>query len=147
MAIATVAERIEAPAQLVWDHISWHGVARLNGGLFKSIEFFGDAPEVGIVKRVHLAEGLPITERLEAIDEADYTYRYRVTDGGPLPVTDYSGYVRVTPCGPAACYLKIECDFTPVLVTEDAWRRTWCAMEQSLIAQIRQIVAQGAVAA
>lgn len=137
MAVATIAERIEAPAQYVWDYISWHGVARLNGGLFKRIDFFGDTLAVGITKQVHLAEGLPITERLEAFDEQDYSYRYRVTDGGPLPVTDYSGYVRVTPCGPDACYLKIECDYTPVTVTAEEWANTWRAMEHGIMEQIR----------
>lgn len=141
MPVATVAERIEAPADAVWDHISWHGVERLTGGLFKRIEFFGDTPEVGITKRLHLAEGLPVLERLEAVDEADRTYRYRVIDCGSMPIMDYSGYVRVTPCGPDACFLKIECEFTPVLVTEEEWAETWRAMEMSLIEQVRGLVA------
>lgn len=140
MAVATVAEYINAPAQQVWEHISWHGVANLEGGLFQRIEFFGDEPVVGITKMLHLAEGLPVLERLEAVDEADRTYRYRVIDEGDLPVTDYCGYVRVTPCGPDACHVKIESSFTPVSVTEQQWVATWTGMEQSLIAQIREIL-------
>lgn len=140
MPIVTVAERVEAPAQVVWEHINWHGVAKLEGGLFKRIEFFGDTPIVGVTKRIHLEEGLPILERLESVDEDDRTYRYRVIDEGDLPVTDYSGYVRVAPCGPAACHVKIESMFTPVAVTEQQWTETWTAMEHSLIAQIRKLV-------
>lgn len=139
MPIVTLAEHVKAPAQAVWEHINWHGVAKLEGGLFKRIEFFGDTPVVGITKLIHLAEGLPVLERLEAVDEKDRTYRYRVIDEGDLPVTDYCGYVRVTPCGPAACHVKIECSFTPVAVTEEQWAEIWTAMERSIIAQIREL--------
>lgn len=137
MAFATLAEHIAAPADIVWDHINWHGVERLSGGLFERIEFFGTAVEPGVTKRLHFAEGLPVLERLESVNEADRTYRYRVIDCGSLPVTDYSGYVRVTPCGPEACYVKIESEFTPVHVTVEEWIATWCSMESSLIDQIR----------
>lgn len=140
MPVATVAEHIAAPADRVWDHINWHGVQRLTGGLFQRIEFFGDTPEPGVTKRLHFAEGLPVLERLEWVDEGDRSYRYRVIDCGSLPVTDYAGYVRVTPCGPDACFLKIESEFTPVLVTAEEWSATWCAMEASLIDQIRALV-------
>ena len=147
MPIVTVAEHIAAPADRVWDHISWHGLQRLTGGLFQRIEFFGDMPEPGITKRIHFAEGMPVLERLESVDECDRTYRYRVIDAGSLPVTDYSGYVRVTPCGPDACHLKIECEFTTVLVTETEWGTTWRAMESSLIDQIRGLVGAATPAA
>lgn len=140
MPVVTIAEHIAAPADAVWDHISWHGVQRLTGGLFQRIEFFGDTPEAGITKRLHLAEGLPVLERLEWVDEGERSYRYRVIDGGSLPVTDYCGYVRVTPCGPKACFLKIESEFTPVLVTAEEWFATWRAMELSLIGQIRALL-------
>lgn len=134
-----VAERIDAPADVVWDHISWHGVARLSG-VFKSIEFFGDEPRVGVTKRLHLAEGLPVVERLEEIDEAERTYRYRVIDGGSLPVTDYRGYVRVTPCGPDACHLLIECRYVPVTVTSEEWAETWTALESGIIDAVRAAI-------
>jgi hypothetical protein len=137
MPVVTVAERVDAPAEQVWDYINWHGVARLEGGLFQKVEFFGDSPVVGVTKRLHLADGLPVLERLEAIDERERSYRYRVLDDGDLPITDYCGYVRVSPCGPASCYLKIECQFTPVDVTEAEWAEIWSAMERSLIDQIR----------
>lgn len=140
MAIVTVAERVDLPASQVWDHISWHGVARLEGGLFKRIEFFGDRPDIGVTKRLHLAEGPPVTERLEAFDADDRAYRYRVIDEGPLSVTDYRGSVRVTPCGPDACHVTIECRYTPVSVTAEQWAETWTAMERGLIDEIRAAI-------
>lgn len=140
MPIITVAERIEAPADAVWDHINWHGVERLTGGLFKAVAFFGDLPEPGVTKRLYFESGLPVLERLEWVDAEDRAYGYRVIDAGSLPVTDYTGYVRVTPCGSGACYLKIESEFTPVLVSEEEWKATWRAMELSLIDQVRALV-------
>ena len=50
MAVVTLAERIEAPADAVWDYVCWHGVAKLDqysGGFFRKIEFQGDEPKVG----------------------------------------------------------------------------------------------------
>lgn len=148
MAIVTVTQRIEAPAEAVWNLISWHGVGQLAGGaLFKKIVFFGDSLEVGITKQLHLAEGLPVLERLESFDAADRTYRYRVIDSGSLPVTDYAGYVRVTPCGPEACHVKIECSYTGVEVSDAEWHRLWTKMELGLIDEVRSVLAGAAVRA
>lgn len=143
MAVVTVAERIAFPADAVWEHINWHGVAKLTGGLFKKIDFFGDTPKVGITKRLHLAEGLPLLERLEALNEEDRTYNYQVIDMGSLPITDYRGCVSVTPAGPDACYLKIACEYTPVTVSAEEWATTWSAMESGLIEEIRMAIARG----
>lgn len=143
MAIATLAERIEAPADAVWEFVCWHGVAKLaqySGGFFRKIAFQGDTPAVGITKTIYPHDGLPIHERLEALDLADRSYRYRLTDVGSLPITDYRGYVRVTPAGPDACHLKIECEFTAVEVSNGDWTRTWLAMERQLVAEIRSMV-------
>ena len=85
---------------------------------------------------------MPIGERLETLDIADRSYRYRLTDVGSLPITDYRGYVRVTPAGPDACHLKIECEFDAVEVTEAEWKATWLAMENGLVDEIRRLVTQ-----
>ncbi|MCG2842625.1 SRPBCC family protein [Sandaracinobacter sp. RS1-74] len=140
MGLLILAERIEAPADAVWRYVGWHGVAELDqysGGLFRRIEFHGDEPSVGIVKIIHPIEGLPIHERMDAFDAGTRTYRYSLLDVGSLPVTDYRGLVKVTPAGPDACHLKIECQFTAVGVTEEAWSDTWFAMERGLLAEIR----------
>jgi hypothetical protein len=140
MAIVTLAERIEAPAASVWDFVCWHGVAKLaqySGGFFRKIEFQGDEPKVGITKTIYPHDGLPIHERLEELDIADRSYRYRLIDVGSLPITDYRGYVRVTPAGPDACHLKIECEFTAVEVSDEEWMAIWRAMETQLVNEIR----------
>ncbi|MEO7468156.1 MAG: SRPBCC family protein [Pseudomonadota bacterium] len=141
MAIATLAERFDVPADDVWQYVCWHGVAKLaqySGAFFKGIEFQGDTPEVGITKTIYPLEGLPIHERLESLDAENRSYRYRLIDVGSLPITDYRGYVRVTPAGPDACHLKIECEYTAVEVSDERWAEIWLEMETSLVNEIRE---------
>lgn len=143
MARATLARKFAAPADAVWQYVRWHGVAKLDqysGDFFEKIEFDGDVEEVGITKTIYPFGGHPILERLEELDAEERSYRYRLLDVGDLPITDYCGYVRVTPAGPRACHLKIECDFTPVDVTAAEWERIWTEMETSLMDEISRLV-------
>ncbi|PZU50169.1 MAG: SRPBCC family protein [Sphingomonas sp.] len=140
MAVVTLAERIEAPADKVWHYVGWHGVADLDqysGALFQKIEFFGDKPAPGIIKIIYPVNGLPVHERMESYDAETRTYRYSLLDVGSLPITDYRGLVKVTPAGPTACHVKIECEFTAVDVSEEEWRSTWLAMETALLREVR----------
>ena len=143
MASATLARKFAAPADAVWQYVRWHGVAKLDqysGDFFEKIEFDGDVEQVGITKTIFPFGGLPIHERLEELNAEERSYRYRLLDVGDLPVTDYRGYVRVTPCGPDACHLLIACDYTPVGVTAEAWEATWTTMESSLMDEIARLV-------
>jgi len=143
VARATLARKFAAPADAVWQYVRWHGVAKLDqysGDFFEKIEFDGDAEQVGITKTIYPFGGSPILERLEELNAAERSYRYRLLDVGDLPITDYCGYVRVTPAGPRACHLKIECDFTPVDVTAAEWERIWTGMETSLMDEISRLV-------
>lgn len=143
MARATLARKFAAPADAVWQYVRWHGVARLDqysGDFFEKIEFDGDVEQVGITKTIYPFGGHPILERLEELNAEERSYRYRLLDVGDLPITDYCGYVRVTPAGPHACHLKIECDYTPVDVTAAEWDRTWAEMETSLMNEISRLV-------
>lgn len=143
MATVTLARKFAAPADAVWQYVRWHGVAKLDqysGDFFEKIEFDGDVEKVGITKTIHPFGGPPILERLEELNAEERTYRYRLLDVGDLPVTDYRGYVRVTPAGPDACHLKIECDYTAVGVTDAAWAQTWTEMETSLMDEISRLV-------
>ena len=104
MGKAHVVRRFNVPAETLWSYLSWRGMEKLaGGGFFKRVVFEGEGAEVGATKWIHLPEGPPIRERLEWLDAAGYAYGYRVVDSGPLPITDYVGELRITPCGPAAC--------------------------------------------
>lgn len=147
MTVATFTQRFEAPAERVWDYVRWHGVARLeqySGAFFEKIEFQGDAEEPGVTKRIYPHDALPILERLEEVDASDFTYRYRLLDVGSLPITDYRGYVRVTPAGPRACFLLLECEFVAVDVSDDEWIAMWRDIETNLVNEIRPLVEKAA---
>lgn len=139
MAIATVATRFPFPAREVWNYVSWHGLGRLASadGPFRKVEVDGERAIVGATRRIHLAAGMPVVERLEEIDEGAFTYRYRIVDEGDLPITDYAGYVRVAPGGAEACHLKFECQFTPISVSSEEWTGLWSTMEHAVMEHIQ----------
>jgi hypothetical protein len=138
MGQAYVLRRFAAPAQSVWDLMSWRGMGRLAGehGLFAAVEFESDGDVVGATKRVHLRSGLPLRERLEWLDEAGLGYGYRLLDCGSLPVTDYEGAVRVTACGQNACVAVIRCRFLGVSVDDATWAEEWKTMETGVLDRV-----------
>ncbi|MFV3074067.1 SRPBCC family protein [Niveispirillum fermenti] len=134
MGQARVVRRFDAPASAVWDLVSWRGMARLAGGsLFETVSFEQADMAVGATKRLHLATGDTIRERLEWLDEPGMGYGYRIIDGGGLPVTDYTGHVRVTAAGPDACTVIIRCEFAGVTVEDEDFRRQWQEMESGVL--------------
>lgn len=136
MGKAQVVRRFNAPAETLWSYLSWRGMEKLaGGGFFKRVVFEGEGAEVGATKWIHLAEGPPLRERLEWLDAPGYAYGYRVVDSGPLPITDYAGEVRITPCGPGACDVVIRNTFVGV-TTGDAWGAEWEVIENSLLDEI-----------
>lgn len=141
MGSARVMRRFAAPASAVWDFVSWRGMVKLAGGsLFERVEFQGDT-HVGATKTLYIGDALPIRERLESLDESGMSYSYRIIDNGPLPVTNYLGQLRLTPCGPKACVIVIENDFVGVDIDEAEWARTWQGMENRLLDEIEARVA------
>ncbi|MDA5194132.1 SRPBCC family protein [Govanella unica] len=141
MGQACVTARYEAPAEKVWEYLTWFGVKKLTGSsLFKSVEFDGSEQKLGAVRTLHLHEGLPVSERLIEFDDRDRLNVYRVIDAGPLQVIDYVGRIRVTPSGPDACFVKINCDFTAVGMTDAEWQVMWETMEAQLLEDLRKLV-------
>lgn len=137
MALFETGARFAAPAEAVWDYVSWTGVERLaEGNFFSGVSFEDRTARPGAVRITHLPEAPPIKERLEEIVEADFFYRYRLIDMGPLPITDYLGLVRVTPAG-GGCILKLAHEATVVEGSEEAWRAQWLEIEEAVFAFIR----------
>ncbi len=99
MAEVKVEKRMTHSASEVWDYISeWGGTSRWIPGV-GPVSTIGQG--VGATRSAVLAEetGFPgkITERLDSLDEANFTFTYSVQDDNPLPVMDYSAQMKVEP--------------------------------------------------
>ena len=137
-------ERIAAPAAAVWDLVRWENLERLGSGLFKSVHYQERRPVVGARRRIELAEGGVIEERLEGVDEEGRWLAYRMLDTGPVPIADYSGEVRVSAAGPETTFIRFSCRCTPVGLSEADWRVLYGQMQSANVAAIRAaLVTQG----
>lgn len=89
---------IDAPAATVWARIRDFGALKdWHPAVADSPANQGNA--VGSVRLVKLKGGGELTETLEGHDEAQMKYSYRLRDGSPLPVSNYTSTVRVTDAG------------------------------------------------
>jgi hypothetical protein len=141
MGVGVLAVRVNAPADLVWDHLSWEGMQKLCGGpLYEAVEFDTPRNRVGSTKTYRMKDGAPLRVKLLEVDEVERNYRYRLIDNGSLPVTDYVGYVRVTPCGPEACHVNFRVEFHAVGMTDAEFHALWMHMETLEIEDVRRRV-------
>ncbi|WP_338414450.1 SRPBCC family protein [uncultured Sphaerotilus sp.] len=89
---------IEAPAATVWARIRDFGALKdWHPAVADSPANQGNA--VGSVRLVQLKGGGELTETLEGYDDAQMKYSYRLKDGSPLPVSNYTSTIRVTDAG------------------------------------------------
>ena len=89
---------IEAPAATVWAKIkNFNALKDWHPAVADSAADKGN--EVGSVRIVKIKGGGEIVETLEAMDDAQMSYKYRAKDGGALPVTNYTSTIRVTDSG------------------------------------------------
>ena len=89
---------IDAPAAAVWGRIrnfdalkDWHPAIAASPA--------SQGNSVGSVRSLQVNGGGELIETLEAHDDAGMSYRYRATDGGALPVTNYSSTLAVKASG------------------------------------------------
>ena len=92
MAEMKVSERIEAPAEAVWELFrDFGGVMRYTPAL-EGCAVEGEG--VGAVRTIHLPGGASLKERLEALDESAKRLQYSILEG-PLPVQNYLATIEV----------------------------------------------------
>jgi hypothetical protein len=115
MASVHVKERLEVPAQRVWERISDFGDTSWFQGLTKA-EVEGRGP--GMVRKLYAGDGPPIEERLESVDAGARTLRYTIPKGIPFPISDYRATMRVRETGAAASELEWSCELTPKGIPE-----------------------------
>lgn len=90
MANVTVSKQLPAAADAVWEIVGgWNTLPAWHPAVVAS-EGAGD----GLLRRVRLADGTEITERLEHFDRAARTYTYVIIES-PLPLSRYRSTIRV----------------------------------------------------
>lgn len=115
MAHSEVADEIAAAVEEVWKFFGWRiedePLQQLTEmeALPGTVSWSGDQP--GASRTISMADGGQLVERLEALDEANFCYSYRIVDSGPLPVSGYLGHVAMTATGPRTCKLVFSADF------------------------------------
>lgn len=90
---------VPASADQVWQVVrDFNGLSNWHPAIASSeIEGGGSGQEVGAVRRLGLADGGSVAERLLVLDDDDRTYTYAFTDAGPFPVRSYRSTIRVAP--------------------------------------------------
>jgi hypothetical protein len=82
-----------------------------------TVDIEGEGP--GMIRTI-AAPPLPtVREQLDAIDEAEHTIHYRIIQGLPIPVSDYSASMQVIDAGTGHSRLRWSCRFEPEGVSEE----------------------------
>ena len=115
MAHSELKDEIAATVEEVWKFFGWRmedeRLRQLTamGALPGTVSWSGDHP--GATRTILTADGDQVVERLEALDEANFRYSYRIIEAGPLPVSGYLGQVEMTAAGPDACTIVFSAEF------------------------------------
>ena len=94
MAKFSMSMKLTAPAKQVWDLVGgFNALPDWHPAVEKS-EIEGAEGSKGSLRRLGLAGGGSIVERLEEVDENERVYSYSIVES-PLPVADYTANLRV----------------------------------------------------
>ena len=110
-----VKKEVAAPADRLWKQVGDFGDVSWIQGVTRS-ELEGQG--VGMVRSLYVGDGPPVREQLEAHDEEARSIGYTITQGNPMPVTDYHATVAVVPDGPERSRLEWGCRFEASGVSE-----------------------------
>jgi carbon monoxide dehydrogenase subunit G len=98
MASVKISDRINAPADKVWDLVGdFGGIGRFSKG-FKSITCTGSG--VGAIRTITLPNDTQMQERCELLDAARRTLDYSII-AGALPLTGYLARIQLADDGDA----------------------------------------------
>ncbi len=112
MAKVEMATELPVPAQRVWDLIGgFHTLADWHPAVEKSES---EKEGTTTLRRLYLAGGGTLLERLEAVDDNQRVLRYSIVES-PLPVGDYLATLRVRDRDDgASCTVEWSSEFEPV---------------------------------
>ncbi len=112
MAKVSSSVHIDVPVEKVWEMIgSFNSLADWHPAVEKS-----ELAEGGKVRKLSLAGGGTIVERLQQHDDNNYTYSYAIEDS-PLPVANYVSQLKVVRDG-EGCKVEWGSEFTPAGASE-----------------------------
>lgn len=138
MVNAEHVERIEAPASAVWEYIRWKNLEHmLSGGFFAAVTYEERRAVPGAKRRITLADGASLLERLEATDPDGIHLVYRMLDTGPFPIADHEGSVRISMAGPNASFVRFASKGSPIGLIDEEGRAQYAQMQAANVAFIR----------
>ncbi len=130
-----VSERVEAPAERVWELFrDFGGVQKFSAGIEK-VEVTGSG--IGAVRTLHLPGGRSLQERLEAFDDRGRRLQYAIV-AGPIPVASYLATIEVKDEGPNACRVDWSSHFEPKGISDEQGRAMIEGVYKGGIAGVRK---------
>ncbi len=108
-----ISEYIDAPAAAVWELYVGDRAEELVVGLF-AIRLTMEETKDGLVRTTYLPDGSVVRERLDYLDNDNFTCRYTVIEPGMLPYKSYCGGIRLDPLSENACTINLHSDFEPL---------------------------------
>lgn len=112
MAKVSMSSHYDVSADKVWDLIGgFNALPDWHPAIEKS-----ELEEGGTIRRLHLAGGGEIVERLQQSSDDEHVYTYEILEG-PLPVKGYVAEIRVRPQGDG-CQVEWSSSFEPAGASE-----------------------------
>ncbi len=109
MAKVSATTKLAVPAAMVWEVIgNFHALPDWHPAVESSEK---EEKEGEVLRRLNLAGGGTIVEKLEHIDDKERLYTYSIISG-PLPVANYEATLRVRDDG-AGCSVEWSSEFEP----------------------------------
>jgi hypothetical protein len=133
----TVSERIEAPADRVWNLIGDFNLVRRWVPSVEHSTKMGDG--IGAERTLLISGGARIIERLDAHDDAQRITTYSYV-AGPLPVKAYTTTLRVNPDGDDACTVVWSSHIEPDGLPPEQLDRLYRELYRAGIANIRRVL-------
>ena len=134
MVSVKVSERVEAPADKVWELFrDFGGIQRFTSG-FEKVEVSGSG--IGAVRTITLPGGAALQERLEAFDDRGRKLQYAIVSG-PIPVSNYLATIEVKDEG-KACRIDWSSHFEPKGISDEQARAMIEGVYKSGIAGVKK---------
>ncbi|OHB73565.1 MAG: hypothetical protein A2V70_20600 [Planctomycetes bacterium RBG_13_63_9] len=115
MSEASVKMTIHAPADAVWKTISEFG--RLERFIPAIASCRVEGSGVGATRTLAMQDGVPVTERLEALRDEDRTLQYSILES-TLPFDGYLATMRVRVVDDSTCEVQWSATFEPSGIPE-----------------------------